>query len=366
MFLSNTFSGAFGLDFGDLSIKLIQLRRPRTIGMDRGFVVHESRVVPLTPGLIVNGEIEQPELVRKKLLQLLGSEGNLFPPLKARYAIVDLPEPKTFLKLITIDAPPDTLTNDDIIFQAKKHLPFELEETYLDWEIVRPASDTAMSRVLIGATPKIIADTYTYLLESANINPLALEIEGVSIARALITRGKVYSGEARLLLDMGATRSSLIVYDHNTIQFSTTIPFSGELITTALMQQLKMDYSSAEKLKIKNGLTHDKERPKYLKTISEVTDILVTNIKKTLDFYKEHFLDTNPVTHITMCGGLATLINLDKVLAAKLKISAWPGNAWKNISLSPVNEAQKMQGLILTTPIGLALRAAENPLAHIL
>lgn len=366
MFFSNTFAGAFGLDIGDLSIKLLQLKRGGAFGTSQNFVVSELRMVPLSPGLIVNGEIEQPELVRKKLLQILGIEGKLYPPIKSKWAITDLPEPKTFLKLITIDAPPETLTDADVAFHAKKHLPYELEETYLDWEIVPEETSATVSHVLIGAVPKIIADSYTYLLESAGISPMSLEVEGISISRALVTRNKVYTGEARALLDMGATRSSLIIYDHNTIQFSTTLPFSGELLTTAIMQNLKIDYSAAEKLKIANGLTYDEAYPKYLKAVSPIAEQLVGNIQKTLEFYSEHFANTNPITHITMCGGLTTLKNLDKILTTKLKITAEPGHAWKNISTQETTAAQNVQGLQLATAVGLALRAIESPLSHIL
>lgn len=365
MFFANFFPEAFGLNIGDLSLKLVRLKRSGLAG--RGaFDIQEVRSVPLSPGLIVNGEMEQPELVRQKLLQLLGAEGDLFPRLKNKWVVADLPEPKSFLKLITIEAPPETLTDADIAFQARKHLPFELEEAYLDWQIVGPIPGARSSRVLIGAVPKIIADSYTYLLESAELNPLALEIEAVAISRTLITRSKIYSGEARALLDLGATRSSLIVYDHDTIQFNTTIPFSGELLTTAIMQALKLDYAAAEKLKIKNGLTYDKENPRYLKAVTPVSDLLLEHILKTLSFYKEHFPDTNPVTHITMCGGLANLINLNTVIASKLKISAEPANVWKNLARQPANNLDKKQGLVLTSAIGLALRAAENPLAQII
>lgn len=367
MFLSHTFNGAFGLNIGDLSLKLVQLRSATTLRGQPRFVAHEIRVVPLPPGLVVNGEIEQPELVRRKLLQILGHEGSLFKPIRAKWAVVDLPEPKSFLKLITIDAPADTLTDDDVAFQARKHLPFDLEETYLDWQVMDSSvANGSSTRVLIGAIHKVIADSYTYLLESADISPLALEIEAVAITRALITRAKTYVGEARALLDLGATRSSLIIYDHDTIQFSTTIPFSGELLTTALMQQLKLDYSTAEQLKVKTGFNHTAEYPRYLKTMSDLANNLIDQISKTLAFYKEHFPDTNPITHITMCGGVAALPNLSSVIASKLKISAQPGNAWKNIAPSVNTEHDRLRGLTLASALGLALRAVENPLSEAL
>jgi len=359
MFLHNPFSGAFGLDIGDLSIKLIQLKSHRNLKNKNYYTVEEMRSISLPPGYIVNGEIQQPEMVRKKLLRLLGKTENR-KAITCPWVVADLPEPKSFLKVIEIDTPEDELTDDDIIFQAKKHLPLDIENTYLDWQVVENNKKNNNTRVVIGASTKSTADIYTYLLESVGLSLLALEFEGVSIARSMITSQKNYEGEARAILDLGATRSSLIIYDNETIQFSTDINFSGEILTTAIAQELKIDYAKAEKLKIENGLTHNKNFPKYLKVVSKFTDQLVKQIEDVLEFYKEHFEKTNHITHITMCGGLSKLKNIEKVLTEKLKIESMQGHAWKNLLHPNKDYFSETDGLSYASAIGLALRAANN------
>lgn len=361
MLLSNPFYGAFGLDIGDLSLKLAQLRRERSLFGQPHFQTTDIRTVALPPGLIVNGEIQQPELVRRKLLRLLGKDGGV-KPIRAPWVVADLPEPKTFLKLIDIEGPAAGVTEEDVIYQTRKHLPYEVEETYLDWQIVSPPDEQKMTHVLVGAAPKVIADSYTYLLESVGLNIIALEIEGMSIVRSLITRSKDYQGEARAILDLGATRSSLIIYDQGSIQFSTSFNFSGEIMTIAIGQALHLDYAEAERLKIQNGLNHDPANPRYSTVVAGLINGLVTDIERTFDFYKDRFKETNPITHITMCGGLANLKNLDAVLSNKLKIGAAPGNTWKNIMTKDISAEQRQRGSSLVSALGLALRAAEHPI----
>lgn len=363
MFLSNPFIGAFGLDIGDLSIKLLQLEKRWSLKTRQTyFTIKEMRSATLPPGYIVNGEIQQPEMVRKKILNLIGAEGNL-KPIRSPWVVADLPEPKTFLKLIEIGTCPKDITAEDIKFQAKNHLPFDLEDSYLDWQVINDNDPKAeISQVLIGTVPKVIADSYTYLLESAGLNPLALEIEGLSLARALITANKEYKKEARAILDLGATRSSVLIYDRDSLQFSTNINFSGELINTALQQNLKIGPAEAEQLKIKTGLKYSKKQPGYLKTISGLTGQLITDLKKIFTFYQEHFPHANPITHITMCGGLANWENLDTILAEKLAVTAHPGHAWKNLFNDKITPEQENEGIKMSSAIGLALRAANNPL----
>ncbi|MEK7212874.1 MAG: pilus assembly protein PilM, partial [Patescibacteria group bacterium] len=360
---SNPFIGAFGLDIGDLSIKLIQLERRRNWRLQKQFRIKEVRSVTLPAGYIVGGEIQQPEMVRQKLLYLLGKDAKKghYKKIASPYVVVDLPEPKTFLKLISIDLPQEELTEEDVFYQAKKHLPFELEETYLDWQFVSEGSVPGKSsRVLIGAAPKTIADSYTYLLESVGLSPVALEIEALSLVRALITAGKSYEGEARGILDLGATRSSFIVYDEGTVQFSTSLTFSGELVNTALIQGLKIDYLAAEELKIKNGLTYDPKHPAYLKIVSDLVEKLAEEISRTLLFYKQHFSSQNPITHLTLGGGMANFKNLDNILSRKLKIAAHPGQAFKNLGSAYLDHLTQEQALTFVSAIGLSLRAAHN------
>lgn len=363
MFLSNPFNGAFGLDIGDLSIKMVQLLKHQRIGREPIFELKECRKIVIPPGYIINGELQQPEMVGKKILQLLGRDGKAFAnPVKSPWVIADLPEPKTFIKLIDVEIPCNELTDEDVAFHAKKHFPLELEESYYDWQTIEyVCSNKKNTRVLIGVAEKNIVHSYTKLLEDIGLIPLALEIEAISLVRTLITANKTYEGEARAILDLGATRSSLIIYDHNSPQFSSSISFSGELLTTALVQHLKIDYKTAEELKIKNGLNNDEKYPAYLRVVMGLVDDLANNIKRDLQFFKEHFDSANPITHITMCGGVSNLQKLDMALSSKLKISSRLGNHWKNLNNPKfVDKIGKEQSSSFTSAVGLALRAASD------
>lgn len=363
MLLRNPFSGAFGLDIGDLSLKLVQLA-PSAFYERQYFKIKELRTTSLPPGLIVNGEIQQPELVRKKLLYLLGKDGGNFKPINSSWVVANLPEPKTFLKLIDVESTDNTLTSVDVAYQAKKHLPFELEDTYFDWQVITPTENTTTKQVLIGAVPKVIADAYTFLLESAGLNPIALETEAIAISRSMITSDKDYSGQARAILDLGGTRSSLIIFDNNSIQFTTTLNFSGEIVTAAIAQELKIEHGQAEDLKIKNGLKYDTASPKYLTAVSGIAETLISELKTALLFYKEHFNGTNEVSRITLCGGMANWENIDNFISKQLKITTHPGHPWKNLHNKKLYEYDKNKSLPLACAIGLALKAIQDPLQN--
>lgn len=356
MFLSNPFPGAFGLDINDLSITLVQLSKHTSFFKPASYKIAESRSVSLPPGCIVNGEIAQPEVVRRKILHLLGDD-KTYKPIHTPWVVANLPEPKTFVTRIHIDSAAKDILPDDITYHAAQHLPFALDEAYIDWQVI--SSNEHSTEILLSAAAKTTANAYTYLLEAAGLNPLALEPEAQAIARVMITEGKDYTGEARALLDIGETRSSLFIYDKNSIQFTANVRFSLQSLATATAQALKLPPDEAAKLVSDHGIQYTKKQPKYIAVLDEQLTTLIADVEQSFAFYRDHFIDSNPITHITMCGAAADLPNVATVLAEKLKVTADPGKVWKNIMPST---KQKPNDLALTTALGLALRAIKNPL----
>lgn len=361
MIISNPFSNAFGLDIGDSSIKLVRLEKKWRPGRGVFFEIDDIRQISLPPGSINAGEIMQTELVKEKIKILLGRHQGA-PAIKTPWVVADLPVAKTFLKLIRIGVAPSEINDEIVKFEATKHLPVDIAEVNIDWQIIpEKEAQTGSTAILFGAVPKGIVESYTEILRSAGLYILALEIEDISIARAMITATKSYENEARAILDLGGSRSSLIIYDKGSIQFSSLINFSGDLIDTAIMQRLRIERLMASELKNNRGLSYVDQYPGYLELMTELSEKLAENIYQILLFYRDHFFKPNPVTHITMSGGMSVMLNLDKFLTDKLNIEAAPGNAWKNILNDNVGQNHK-NGLALASAIGLAIRAAAWPI----
>jgi len=355
---ANPFTDAFGLDIGDLSIKLVQLKRVGSSNTKPRFKLLNYRSIELPPGLIVNGELEKPEEVRKRILRLIAGNKHQ-KPIKSPWVVASLPETKSFIKLITVKKKSDNIIEDDIPQIAKKHIPFaDNEESYIHHQIIRSGTDT--TEILVGTIPKRIADAYTYLLESVGLGVISLEIEALALARAMITADKSYEGESRAILDIGAARSSLVFFDHGVVQFSTSLPFSGEVLTTAISQEQKIDPEEAESKKINTGLIFKKNSPAIWTILMKQTDTLIKQINTAINFYYSHFPNANRVKKIILCGGGSKLAGLDKIIATRLKISVRYGRTWKNLyttqSLPSDNDS-----INYATSVGLALRAAENP-----
>lgn len=359
----NPFKNAFGVDFGDRSIKIVQLGSYHTgINTIKHKLLHASQF-DVPEGLIVNGEIAEPEQVVKLLKNHLAEKAHKL--LKTPWIVACLPETKTYIQLINLtpDEITHKMTTGKILEASPSYLPYDLNNIYLDWQDVGPSpEDNGQRQVLFAAVPKQTADSYTFLSNIAGLIPLAFEVEAMSIARAVINRKKDLHSEARGILDLGASRSSFIIIDHDIIQFSLSLPISGLQITENIHKAMALEYMEAEQIKRSCGLDPKKCRGKLKQVLEETLEELNEKIFQAVQFYKLHFPNKNPITGIRICGGGANLPALENYLSTKLKLKVQKANPWVNlfpVGQEPMSEDDSMS---YTTAIGLAIRAMEKPI----
>ncbi len=365
---------AFGLDISDPSLKIANLERKRD-----NFTLASFGEKPIPEGIITAGEIKDEDslvkIIKEGIKEVKGKK------IKTKYAICSLPEEKSYLQVIQLPKMKEEELEGAVKFGAENYIPLPIEEVYLDFQIVQPLyNHLDHFDILISAIPKKIVDPYVSSIKRAGLFPRALEIESLSIARALV-KNEV-SPSPILLIDLGATRTSFIIFSGKSLRFTSSIPISSQMFTEIIAKTLKIDLVVAEELKIKCGIkgsqkiilkekTGDIEFEKAIiddKRIFEalippLTD-LTEQIKTLINYYQSHTQhehlpsNINKVEKILLCGGGANLKGLREFLLRELKIKTELANPWGNISIgSPEMSFEKSLGFV--TALGLALRGIK-------
>lgn len=383
---------SFGLDISDLSLKIIKLKKGRKF-----FTLSSFGKEEIEPGIIKGGEIKDEkklaEIIKEAIKKVRGGK------LKTNYVVASLPEEKAFLQVIQMPRLPEEDLKSAVIYEAENYIPTPLEEVYLDYQIIPPVYDHLDHLdILIAALPKKTVDPYLSALKLAGFVPKVLEIESMAIARALIKGGA--TTQPILLIDLGATRTSFIIFSGQSLRFTTSIPVSSTSFTEIISKNLGVTLAEAERLKIKYGLEEKikinigdektnikKERGKIFETLIPALIDLVQQIKRYLDYYQTHashehlppttFQKNNSNKHkpqkvvgglppdgkgiskIYLCGGGANLKGLCELLSLELKIPVEMGNPWVNILIKEKKEVPELsfeESLKYTTALGLALR----------
>jgi type IV pilus assembly protein PilM len=371
---------AFGLDISDFSLKFSELKKNK-----RGLILSSFGEAEIPRGIIEGGEVKDEDslakIIRESINKVKGKK------LKTKYVIASLPEEKSFLQVIQLPKMTREELKKAIKFEAENYIPLPIEEVYLDFQIVQPLyNHIDHLDVLIAALPKKIIDPYLSSIKKSGLIPTVLEIESQAISRALI-KNEV-SPSPVLIIDLGATRTSFIIFSGYSLRFTSSILVSSQIFTESISKSMNIDLLEAEKLKQKYGLeTREKisfkKKLKGIEFEKEITEDkrifnalippiidLVEQIKKHLNYYQTHVshehLDPGnkeSVKKILLCGGGANLKGLSDILSLELKIPVVMGNPWINILPSPLQETPELpyeKSLSYTTALGLALRGVKK------
>lgn len=359
---------AFGLDISDLSLKIVKLKKSPFKKENSTLALSSFCEEKMKPGLIEAGKIKNEEdmvkIIKRALRKVKGEK------LETNSVVASLPEEKAFLQVIQLPKMEKKELRRAVFYEAENYIPLPLEEVYLDFQVIPPFSNSLdHTDVLIAALPRETVDSYVSILKKAGLQPKALEIESLAIARALVKNG--ISPVPLLLIDLGATRTSFIIFAGYSLRFTSSIPVSSEKFTQAITRTLKIKEDEAEKLKIKYGIKEKKTKEGkevFESLIPSLTD-LTEQIANHIYYYHTHssheHLPPNGkgVAKVLLSGGGANLRGLSDFLSLELKIPVEIGNPWVNILPSSLKEIPALsfeESLSYTTALGLALRAIKE------
>ena len=344
---------AFGLDVSDRSIKLAELKLRKNIHGEESLVLTGHNELFIPPDIIVDGEIKNyPAAVQAIKTCLKNVRGR---PLSARAVVASLPESQCYLKML--DTPKnnvEAISPKIIRGLACQHFPTEENELYYDWQIING------NKIIIGAAARNTVDSYAEIIEQAGLIPLSLEIESIAIARALIKKEGARKNDARVLIDLGAGHSSIIVVRDGNPILTLNMPLSGNAMTKAIAESQKLTIERAEALKIKCGLDLKNCPASVKKTIGDIINSSVKQIRCGLQYVgrilKYRF------DKIYICGGVAGMNKIAPILSDRLKIKVRLADPLANIILDKTIKLAGGELLKYTTAIGLAIRGTEYDL----
>lgn len=340
---------SFGLDIGSRSLKLVQLKKQK----DKAKLTSCSEI-EVTDDIIKNGKIVKFDQFNHLIKELIKkSRGQ---KITTRQVATCLSEPNTFIKLISLTYPEGKNILEEVINESKKHIPYPLEKIYLDWQYVDKKDN---SKVLIAVCPKEIVENCQEALNKAGLIPFCFEIEAAAICRCLLPLNQSLP-EPVLILDIGATRTGLIAFQHETVLFSLSIAFSSDNLTKQLISGLGLSPDEAERAKKICGLDPNKAQGGVRKILEPLINELSRQIREAKYFYHEHFSKEKTLERLILTGGGGQLPYLSEYLEEKCQVKAELGNPLINLSINENNGLLLENYQSYSTAIGLALRNIQK------
>lgn len=346
---------SFGIDFSDTVIKTAQLEdRDGKIGL-----VGLGRYV-IPSGIIEDGEILKPQVLADSIKEACrASKPN---PIKSKFVIYSIPETKGFIRVMRIPFAEGNDLAAAVFSEAEQIFPINLEEAYIDWEILSPDSaHDGFLNVLVAAVPQKIVDSYSEVMRMAGLKPVAAEIESIAITRSLVNEN--LSKKPVLIIDLGRDRTGFIIFKSPAVQFTASIPVCGKELNKSIAKKFGVTEEEAEAIKNKCGVSMEGDCAEVYQSMDSSFREMTGYINKLLGYYRDHYRNEEEISKVIICGGEAKMEGVSALLSMKIKKEVENGNPWINIILSDLKEIppiSRSESLVFVTVLGLALRGLRE------
>ena len=264
-----------GLDIGSSSVKAVEVTRSATGGLVARAGVQPMPSESLAKGAIVNGPVVTDAI--RNVLEAAGIRG--------RDVALSLPGSAVVAREISMPRMSPAELPGSIAWEAEGHIPFELRDVNLDYQVVGRGADSEGPTivVLLAAAKKSTIADYAAVVAQAGCVPIVVDVAAFALQNAYATYGGLDGGGSLALLNAGASTINVNIVLGGRSVFTRDIAAGGNAYTDALRAAHSLTFGEAEKLKKGGGRGQDADAPEP--AVREVTERLLLEVEKTFDFF---------------------------------------------------------------------------------
>jgi type IV pilus assembly protein PilM len=336
-----------GIDIGDASLKMVELRKKnRQIYLSNYAFSENVSEVNFT-------KVDDVKYLAQAINKVRSEAG-----ITSVKVTASLPTFAVFSSIININNIDKKGMAMAVSEEAKKVIPLPLEEMTLDWKIItdgQKGQAKGSQQIFLTGSPKKLVRKYIDIFKEAKLSLASLETETFSLVRSLVGDDK----SNVMIVEIGANSTDLSIVKESIPVLNRSLAVCGTTITKALAEKMGLSYAQAEQFKLDLSVSLSSDNHDELpQLITKTLEPIVTEMQYMLDFF--HSQNNGAVEKVILSGGGALLLNLSDYFAKRLNIKVFVGDPWSRIhcseELRPVlNEV----GPKLAVAIGLAMREIE-------
>jgi type IV pilus assembly protein PilM len=339
-----------GLDIGSSCVKAVELRR-----IKKGYEVVHAALEPLATDTVVDGAIMDALSVSDSISKIFNEQ-----KIKTRFVATSVSGHSVIVKKISLPLMNEEELEESIQWEAEQHIPFDIQDVNLDYQILNPASPSSTTDVLLVAVKKDKILNHTNVITQAGRSPLVVDIDAFAVQNAFDVNYTPASNTVVALLNIGASIMNIVVTKGGTPMFTRDVSSGGNQFTDVLQKELNLSFEEAEQIKMGKTIegVPSESVPSLLQSISEV---LLLEIQKTFDFFRATSIG-DQIQRIYVSGGCAKVLGLLDLLQNKFNISVEMLNPFRNLSFGKGLDQGKLEATApsMAVAVGLALRSFDN------
>ena len=336
-----------GLDIGSGLIKLVAIQH----GGGAEPVLTKVAFTSVVDDAIVEGEVMDPGIVAEAIKQLMAVSG-----IKTKQVVTAVGGRDVIIKKITMDRSSEAEARAVIRWEAEQHVPFDMENVELDFQILDPDGDGLQMTVLLVAAKRELIETKQALLADVGVEPSIIDVDAFALHNAFALNYPEAMRGIVGLVNIGHETTNVNILDDGVPVLTRDIPVGTRRFREDMQRERGMSAEVADRLL--QGSDMSPELAPFLETRGEE---LAVGIERAAAFLQSASRSSAGLARLYTTGGGARIPGLNRVLADRLRLPVQLAN--------PIEKLQVADGVLdmmvidevaplLMLPIGLALRSA--------
>jgi type IV pilus assembly protein PilM len=335
-----------GLDIGSGLIKLAVISH----GSGEP-VLSKVAMATVADDAIVEGEVMDPGLVADAVRALFAREG-----IKPKNVVTAVGGRDVIIKKIPMDRMRESEARELIRWEAEQHVPFDMDNVELDFQILDPEATGPQMSVLLVAAKRELVETKISLLGDIGVAPSVIDVDAFALHNAFEVNYPDAMKGIVGLVNIGREVTNVNILDEGIPVLTRDLPVGTRRFREDLQRERGLSAEEAEKLL--QGFEPNELLTPFLQSRGEE---LAVGIERAAAFLQTSSRSSIGLARLYLSGGGARIPGLGKTLADRLKLPVQLANPIERVQVADgVFDGMNVDEVapLLMLPVGLALRQA--------
>jgi len=335
-----------GLDIGSGLIKLVVISHGGS-----GPTLTKVAFTQVVDDAIVEGEIMDPGIVADAIRGLFASAG-----VKPKHVVTAVGGRDVIIKKISMDRMKESEAREVIRWEAEQHVPFDMDNVELDFQILDPDGEGLQMTVLLVAAKRELVENKLALLSEIGIGPSIIDVDAFALHNAFeVNYPEVMKGVVGLV-NIGHEMTNVNLLEDGVPILTRDLPVGTRRFREDLMRERGMSAEAADRL-LQGHEVSDTLAP----FVDARAEELAVGIDRAAAFLQTSTRSSTGLARLFTSGGGARIPGLGKAIADRLRLPVQLANPIERLQVAEgVFDAMNVDEVapLLMLPIGLALRTA--------
>ena len=333
-----------GLDIGSGIIKLALIDHS---GSEPELV--KVATTEVATDAIVEGEVMDPGIVAEALRGLFSTAG-----VKQKSVITAVGGRDVIVKKIQMDRMKEADAREVIRWEAEQHVPFDMANVELDFQILDPDTEGLQMNVLLVAAKREVVESRVGLLGEAGLQADIIDVDAFAIHNAFeLNHPDAMQGVVGLV-NVGHEVTNVNILEDGVPVLTRDLSVGTRRFREDLQREKGLSAEDSEK--VVTGVTDSSDLAAYVEARGEE---IAVGVERAAAFLATASRSAGGLSHVFTSGGGARIPGLKEALASRLKVPVELANPLQRLKVRDgVFESVSIDQMapLLMLSVGLALR----------